>query len=210
MRFGLISDVHCNAIAFDRALAELKPDVDEILLLGDLIYEYKFSNAVIDRAREEGLRSVLGNHELGFLKYGTSKPRPDASETNIAYLRSMPMRLDIVADGKKICMVHASPFAPFNEYLYAGSTILERCSELDADILLLGHTHVPMAERYHRTLVVNPGSLGESRDPTSRLVSYAILDTATETVELRRFPDPAHDPDAATSSSNLNPADGEP
>jgi predicted phosphodiesterase len=39
--------------------------------------------------------------------------------------------------------------------------------------------------------VVNPGSLGESREARpDRPVSYAVLDTASEEVEVRRFPNP--------------------
>jgi predicted phosphodiesterase len=61
-----------------------------------------------------------------------------------------------------------------------------------------------MAERHSGTLVVNPGSLGESRDPANRAVSYAVLDTSSEEVELRRFADPAQNPDAPTIRSTLN------
>jgi putative phosphoesterase len=204
MRLGLISDVHCNGPAFDRALAELGPQVEEILLLGDLVYEYRFSDEVVSRAREEGLRYVLGNHELGYLKHVAPKSPPDASQTNLGYLRDLPMRIDVNAGGKKICIVHASPFAPYNDYLHSGSPLLARLGDLDADILLLGHTHVPMAERHSGTLVVNPGSLGESRDPESARVSYAILDTDSEEVQLRRFSDPMRQPGGQTTSSLLN------
>ena len=42
-----------------------------------------------------------------------------------------------------------------------------------------------------KVLVVNPGSIGESREPGARaLVSYAILDTETEEVEHVRIPNP--------------------
>jgi predicted phosphodiesterase len=35
MRLGLISDVHCHVDAFNRTVADLARDVDEILMLGD-------------------------------------------------------------------------------------------------------------------------------------------------------------------------------
>jgi putative phosphoesterase len=191
MKLGLISDVHCNVAAFRRALDELEGDAEEILLLGDLVYEYRFCNEMITIAREGGFRYVLGNHELGVLSPGASAARHSAQvdPVNVEYLRALPTRLDLEIGAKRVCMVHASPFPPYNDYLYAGSTLLGRCAELDADFLLLGHTHVAMAERHNGTLVVNPGSLGESRDPP--LVSYAILETDDEQVELRSFPNPA-------------------
>ena len=209
MRLGLISDVHCNAEAFRRALSELEPDTDEILLLGDMVYEYRFCNETVAMARHGGYRYVLGNHELGLLSPSGSRARSGAAvdPVNVEYLRSLPTRLDLEYGGKRICMVHASPFEPFNEYLFSGSSVLRQCRDLDADILLLGHTHVAMAERHGDTLVVNPGSLGESRDPASPELSFAILDTETEQVELRRFPNPMFGPSGPTRSHVLRRCD---
>lgn len=193
MRLGLVSDVHGNTAAFERALAELGPDVDEVLLLGDLIHEYRFSNEVVGRALDDGLRYVLGNHELGFLRNPGAAGRPYVDQALVRRLREVPLRLDLEIGGKRLVVVHASPFAPYDDYLFAGSPLLRRCGELDADFLLLGHTHVPMVERHHRTLVVNPGALGDSiSDPQGATVTYAIVDTTSEEVELRRFRNPAH------------------
>ena len=52
--------------------------------------------------------------------------------------------------------------------------------------------HVPLGyEPDGRTLVINPGSLGESREMGSdRALCYAVLDTDAESVDIRRFPDP--------------------
>ncbi|TQM11192.1 metallophosphoesterase family protein [Pseudonocardia kunmingensis] len=206
MRLGLVSDVHCNLASFERALDELGPDVDEVLLLGDLIHEYRFSNEVVGRALDDGLRYVLGNHELGFLKNPAAVGRPGVDQVLVGKLRDVPLRIDLEIAGKRLCIVHASPFAPYNDYLFSGSPLLRRCSEIDADFLLLGHTHVPMAERHGGTLVVNPGSIGESRDPGSSTVSYAILDTVSDDVELRRFPNPAYGVEGPTVRSTLGPA----
>ena len=69
--------------------------------------------------------------------------------------------------------------------------IISRSHEIAFLADVLGHTHVPMAARKGRTLVVNPGSIGEGRgsDP-ERSVSYAVLDTDSEEVEIVRFPNP--------------------
>jgi putative phosphoesterase len=204
MRLGLVSDVHCNAAAFERALDELGPNVDEVIVLGDLIHEYRFSNEVVGRALDDGLRYVLGNHELGFLKNPAAVGRPGVDQVLVGKLRDVPLRIDLEIGGKTLCIVHASPFAPYNDYLFSGSPLLRRCADLDADFLLLGHTHVPMAERHHGTLVVNPGSIGDSRDPDSASVSYAVLDTLSEEVELHRFRNPAFGEESPTTISALN------
>jgi putative phosphoesterase len=206
VKLGLVSDAHGNVGAFTRALDELAPDVDEVLLLGDLIHEYRFSNEVVGRALDDGLRYVLGNHELGFLKNPAAIARPGVSQELVARLRDMPLRLDFEVDGKRVVVVHASPFPPYTDYLFTRSPQLAECAGLDADFLLVGHTHVPMAERHHGTLVVNPGSIGEPREHGSTMVSYAILDTASEEVEVRRFPNPANGLDGPTERDILTAA----
>ena len=46
-----------------------------------------------------------------------------------------------------------------------------RAQELNADILLFGHTHVPLVEASSRPMLLNPGSIGDMRRPT-----YGVLD----------------------------------
>jgi predicted phosphodiesterase len=56
---------------------------------------------------------------------------------------------------------------------------------------VLGHTHVPMVKRFGKTLVINPGSLGESREANEKtMVSYAVIDTDSDEVEIVRFQNP--------------------
>ena len=66
MKFGIVSDLHCNIAGLIRAL-ELMGDVDEVLCLGDSIFEYRFSNEVVEMLRERAAHTILGNHEEVFL-----------------------------------------------------------------------------------------------------------------------------------------------
>jgi putative phosphoesterase len=188
-----MSDVHCNAVAMSQALDELSGTVDEVLLAGDAVLQYRFSNEVIELVRDHGLTYVAGNHELTLLSDDGVRARtaPHVRASNLEFMAAAPKQRDLRYSGKRLLMVHASPFAPFNEYLYPGSPQLARCAEVDADIVVLGHTHVPMATRVGTTLVVNPGSLGQGGEPGQPgMVSYAILDTDSEEVTIRRFPNP--------------------
>jgi hypothetical protein len=84
-------------------------------------------------------------------------------------------------------MLHANPFAPDFDYLYADDRRFARSDELDTDVLVLGHTHVPMVARFGRTLTINPGSLVLSRDPGGHgVLTYAVLDTDEAEVFLVR------------------------
>ena len=196
MRLGLISDIHGNAAALTIALAAMSAagDVDEILMAGDAMHEYRFSNEVVELLRGAGVRAILGNHEAGLLSAGGAAARGAAGvrAENLAFVAGLPHRLSTsLGGGRTLTMVHGSPFEPYGDYVVPGSAVLRRCEEVGADVLVLGHTHVPMVERVGACLVVNPGSLGESRDRLHpRDVSYAVLDTDDLSVEVRRFPDP--------------------
>ncbi len=193
MRLGLISDIHGNVAAMEQAIAALLPTVDEILLAGDAMHEYRWCNEVVEIARDLQLRYVLGNHELSILGPLGERARSGSTlkASDVEFLRSVPTRIDVRVGGKRLTMVHGTPWAPYTDYLHSRSPLLDRCADPDIDILVTGHTHVPLVRRIGPTLVVNPGSLGQSREPGQRgTVSYATLDTETEEVVVVRLPNP--------------------
>lgn len=190
MLIGIVSDIHCNEPAFRRAITALGDRAEVTVVAGDAILQYRFSNEVIGLIREHHMAYVLGNHELAFLSPGGARAR--AAEwicsDHLEFMAAAPTRLQLDVDGKRILVVHASPFPPYDEYLYRGNPRLRDCADLDADVLIIGHTHRAMAERIGSTLVVNPGSLGQPDDPDHPgLVSYALLDTDSEEVTVSRF-----------------------
>ena len=189
MRLGIISDVHCNAAALRLAIQRMGA-VDELLCAGDSIFEYRFSNEVIDLLRDNGARFVLGNHETVFLgpqgvrARGAANVRADLVE----YLAQQPLSFDVDVGGKRLVMVHASPLEPNTQYVFPESPELRRLEQIDADFIVLGHTHTQMAERAGRALVINPGSGGDPRDLAhGRRLSYAVLDTASGEVLFDNF-----------------------
>ncbi|MEX2247525.1 MAG: metallophosphoesterase family protein [Dehalococcoidia bacterium] len=192
MRIGIIADVHCNHEALRIALDRMG-DVDELLCAGDAVYQFRFSNEVMRLLRERDARYILGNHEDVLLgKWGGhARSRPSVRTDELAYMASQPYRLETRIDRKSLVMVHGSPWEPYNEYIYPNSPSLSRLAEIGSDYVILGHTHYQMAERAGRTLVINPGSAGEPRDPRNAFrLSFAVLDTQTGEVTFTDFPDP--------------------
>ena len=107
----------------------------------------------------------------------------------LGWLAEQPHRRALRIDGKRILMVHSTPWEPRGSYVLPTSSELQRFGEADADIVLYGHTHRQVVRRVGRVLVVNPGSAGVARDPCNgRQLSCAVLDTATEEVAVRDFP----------------------
>jgi putative phosphoesterase len=190
VRIGVLADVHCRHEALRRATEELAAaGVDEILLAGDAHYQYRISAEVGDLVDEYGLRCVRGNHEAVLASPAGRRAREAAHvrARDLAFLQDVPDRLTTTVGGLRLTMLHANPFARSYDYLYADDPRFSRCDELDTDLLVLGHTHVPMLARSGRTLVVNPGSLELSRDPGGHgVLTYAVVDTADREVFLVR------------------------
>lgn len=197
MKLGIVSDVHCQDEHLKRTVLSMIADgVDEILCAGDAHYEYRLSNEVAEIIQEHHIRYIQGNHEWVLMgPHGDgARSAPHVRKSNLDAIAQAPDEIRTKVNGKTLLMTHASPWAPKGYYLYAGDPLFSRCDELDADYLIIGHTHVPMVERFGRTLVINPGSLTFSREPNAYgMLSYAILDTTTDEVTMMH---PPKDPEA--------------
>jgi putative phosphoesterase len=190
VKLGIVSDLHCNIDGLDRAL-ELMGPIDALLCLGDSIHQYRFSNAVIGRLRELDALAILGNHEETFLgpDGGPARAGAEIDRALLEWLAERPDRHELRIDGKRILMVHSTPWEPRGSYVLPECPELRRFGEADADIVLYGHTHRQVVRRVGRVLVVNPGSAGVGRDQRNGgQLSCAVLDTASEEVVVRDFP----------------------
>jgi len=191
LKIGIVSDVHCNEAGLQRAL-DILWDADDLICLGDSIYEYRFSNEVIRLLKQRGAHTILGNHEEGFLGPHGARAR-QANGINpslLQWLAERPKRLELSVAGKKLLIVHSTPWEPRGAYIYPHSSLLGRFGETDADFVLYGHTHHQLVRRVGDVLVVNPGSAGEARDNSNgRQLSCAMLDTVTEEVVVTNFQD---------------------
>jgi putative phosphoesterase len=191
LKIGIVSDLHCNHQGLLRAL-EIIGDVDELVCLGDSIYEYRFSNEVVQILKDRGAHTILGNHEEGFLgPQGIRARQPEWIDRDLLdWLAGRPHRIELSIAGKQLLAVHSTPWEPRGAYVYPHSSHLARFAEAEADFVLYGHTHHQLVRRVGRVLVINPGSAGEARDSgNGRQLSCAVLDTATGEVVVTDFPD---------------------
>lgn len=93
MRIGVVSDIHCNAPALKRAI-NLMGNVDEIFCLGDSIFEYRFSNEVVEILKTSGAHVIQGNHEEAFFSPAGVRARAAPGiDNNLAdWLAAQPLR----------------------------------------------------------------------------------------------------------------------
>jgi len=192
VRVGIVSDIHCNCAGLARAL-DLMGDIDELICLGDSIYEYRFSNEVVRLLQEREAHAILGNHEEYFFgpQGARARARDGVDPGLAAWLADRPLRQTLTIGGKRLLLVHSTPWEPRGIYVHPHSDLLARFAEADADFVLYGHTHQQVVRRIGPVLVINPGSAGEPRDSANRFqLSCAVLDTASEEAQVINFPDP--------------------
>ncbi len=189
MLIGIVSDIHCNARALEKAM-DLMGEVDERVCLGDSIREYCFSNEVVALLRDHQFITIQGNHEEVFFgRHGErSRAAPWVDRDLMHWLQAQPDRRILQREGKEILLVHATAWPSGGQYVCAGDPEFARFGEAAADIVLYGHTHEPVVARAGHTLVVNPGSTGEPKLRNERLeMSCAVLDVCTLSAQIICF-----------------------
>jgi putative phosphoesterase len=188
VKIGIISDIHAMPEALRKTLEDM-PAVDRLLCAGDAISEYRFCAETVQLLQQARAECIQGNHEHvlfnganpHYLHYCQTEFAPELLEV----LATAPVSLEFTVSETKVLMVHGSPWQPFNEYIVPRSPKLAQFGQLPYDIVILGHTHIPMVHHAGNVMVINPGSCSQPRDQDQR-GSYAILDLEQREVEIRR------------------------
>ena len=189
MKIGIVSDIHADARALRRALEHM-PSVDAYLCPGDAVSEYRFCADTVELLQQANVLCIQGNHEHvlfngrnpAYLKKCRETFAPEALE----FLATVPPSRDLTFEDTKLLLVHASPWEPYDEYIYPGSTRLARFATLPHDVVCFGHTHVPFVHQSGTVTIINPGSCSQPRDQDRR-GAYALFDTATREATIHRF-----------------------
>jgi putative phosphoesterase len=216
MRLALISDVHANLEALDAVLAHVAAwGADAIACAGDLVGYGPDPDACLERLRERGALCIAGNHDgmvlgrLGLERCVSAGVRAalwtrrTLSAGGRAWLASLPATRRI----GDVVLCHGS-LDDVRQYVAtprAADATLEALArrEPDATVLVAGHTHhqvlyhpgapwlppppgvrLPLAAA--RRWLVNPGSVGQSRD-RAPLARYARYDTAARELEFHEL-----------------------
>ena len=179
-KIGVLSDIHGNDIALKVALQRLRNEgVDSLFVLGDLVGYYYKADVVIDLLSSWDCQVIAGNHERLLIdyvrgsqelrdeltaKYGSSFELISGDTRLIKYIEDLPETLTMTEKGKRVLLSHGSPWDR-DLYLYPDNVFdhSDLVADVDADIILVGHTHYPMVCEIGSKMVINPGSVGQSR-----------------------------------------------
>jgi predicted phosphodiesterase len=215
MRYGVIADVHGNLDALRAVLRALeRQGVDRHLVAGDLVGYGPYPNECVATVAELGAACVAGNHDLIALGLLSDRRCIELARESLrwtrkvlggderAFLASLPRT--VTAPGG-VVMAHGSLDDP-QEYTTTSAQALAQLASLEqvdgARVLVLGHTHRPLAfgqrAGWLRTrgtsplpegdaLVLNPGAVGQSRELRAR-ARYAVLDLVAQEVRFFAIP----------------------
>ncbi len=213
MRILLVADLHANW----PAMQALQEPYDLAICLGDLV-DYALEPApCIDWVRRHCGMVVRGNHDHGVaqnvivngksgFKFLTGVTRPLTRERSgpgdLRYLAGLPLTIHTTIDETRFFFVHATPRDAMDEYAQPDVAFWERrLQNVEADVICVGHTHIPYVLEVGSKLVINPGSLGQPRDGDPR-AAYAVVDNRR--VELKRVEYPIEETVRVVQKSGLS------
>lgn len=202
VRIAVISDVHSNIFALEAVLKDIekRKNIDEIICLGDIVGYYPFPNECIELIQEKCSVTMLGNHEAGvvgdepaFYFNPTAYQvitwtKENLKTKNLNWIARLPRKKTIERNGKKIFLVHGSPFQIFdyfdsnNEQQWK-QMLKEASEKTKTDMLFVGHTHVPLKSKYKKYYFLNPGSVGQPRNGKPGAY-YSIVNTTPVSINM--------------------------
>ena len=189
MKLLVISDIHANW----PALQAIREEADAVVCLGDIVSYGPFPKECVAWVREHATHVIRGNHDTalayrvdpraaGFKRELASATlahhRRLLSPSEVGWLRRLPKELRFRLEEYSFHAVHAAP----SDHLYSyritpdlpDEDLKKEMEGVRADIVLLGHTHLPMSRGAWTKVVLNPGSVGQPLDGNPR-ASYAVI-----------------------------------
>jgi len=166
-KIGILSDTHSTDAPLREALAFFKREaVSRIICAGDIVgYGQDRPEQTVALLQEHDCLTVIGNHD----QVPDSVTDQATRDSMQLYFDSLPKKIELSIEGKKIYVVHAHP----PDAMRGGIKILdldgrvdenkkapwtEQLATLACDVLIVGHTHQVFAEYFGQLLVINPGS----------------------------------------------------
>lgn len=203
MKLALLGDIHGNADALRVVLAAaISSGAESLLITGDLVGYYYAPLKVLEMLQPWDRHIVRGNHEdmlsiarsdPAFLaqvdaRYGTGLRTAieQLNEQQLDELCGLPHPLELEFDGCKVLLCHGAPW-DVDLYVYPDAVpeMLERCAIQDFDLVVMGHTHYPMQHAIGKTLLVNPGSVGQPRNRQPG-ACWTLFDTANRSLQFHQ------------------------
>jgi predicted phosphodiesterase len=213
MRYGVISDIHANVEALEAVLRRLElARVDRVICLGDIVGYHASPNECVRLVRDHCVHVIAGNHdraalgtiahtELNFMaRRAVAWTTPRLAPDCVDFMRGLDIAASVDAT---TYIVHAGLAPEPNDRFHVKTPArivanLAAAETLGAHICFFGHTHRAIVHSRERSetglnieldptrgYLINPGSVGQSRDDDPR-AACAIYDADAHRIELVR------------------------
>jgi len=179
MRVAALYDIHGNLPALDAVLAEVARSGAEQILVGGDVLPGPMPRETLERLRNSPLPVdfIFGNGELAILaeadgmNSGVPKQYRESIRWNAAQLQPADrdwlahwratLRMHIGDLGRAL-FCHATPNSPHEVFtrLTPEELVLSLIGDVDADLVVCGHTHMQFERRIGRVRIINAGSVG--------------------------------------------------
>ncbi len=201
MKIAVISDIHGNYDALLEVLTKAKiENVEHLLILGDIVGYYYHPDKILDLLSEWSFDMIKGNHEQILenlintpslketirLKYGSG--HQDAlnklNKKQLTFLKNLPETKSVQIDEVTLLMSHGSPWSN-SYYIYpdCAKEIILKCDSKEHDFVLIGHSHYAFAIKNLNSILINPGSVGQSRQAGGKS-SWCLINTVNKCFQL--------------------------
>jgi putative phosphoesterase len=201
MKIAIISDIHSNFVALESVLNDIrKENISQIYCLGDIVGIYPQFKEVVKCFINNNIISIIGNYDKAcisedaekgvfYLRQGISEENKKIfywSHKNLDdysknYLKSLPLKIKLEFEKHKILLVHGSPNS-ISKYIYPDTPTLyleNLLKENMCNVIVCGHTHIPMIIKTKEGYFLNPGSVGMPKDGSPE-ATYLIADVNSE------------------------------
>lgn len=200
-RIALLADVHADLPALVDALAAADAlGCERVLCAGDLVDYGRYPEETLALFAARKIPTVRGNHDRWAADEEAVRRRPfdlgaPPSPELLGYLQGqqflseLPPRLDLRIDGVRLAVRHASPKSDMLGVvpeLMSGPEVRRMLAAVEADILIVGHTHQAFVLRAAGGgLILNPGAL--LRDPSEPGLTTHVYEPLSQTFVERPF-----------------------
>lgn len=206
MKIAILSDVHSNFVALKEVLNDIRKEkISQIYSLGDIVGVYPQFKEVVTTFIENNIVSILGNYDKAcisentetgilYLRQGLSEEQKkiyfwsynNLDENSKIFLKSLPIKIKLEFEKHKVLLVHGSPNS-MSKYIYPDTPSLYLDSMLrenNCNIIICGHTHIPMTIKTAEGYFVNPGSVGMPKNGSPE-ATYLIANFNSEEPEFK-------------------------
>jgi len=168
MKIFFMSDIHGSAFFLKKAIdAYERENCKYMVLLGDILYSGPRNNFPKDYEPKEVLRILNKYADKIIAVRGNCDSEVDQMVLDFPILSDYSY---LIYNNRRLFLTHGHIYNRDN-FQKAGKD----------DVLIHGHTHIPIAEKVEDRLILNPGSISLPKNNSSN--SYAILEDNTFTVK---------------------------